>query len=1063
MINSEKQYLSMRLLTLFFFFFLAGASVANSSPQEKTVTGTVTDYATGEPLPGVNVLIESTLTGVSTDLTGKFSLPKPANGAIITFSSVGFSTERVTYSGQSVLDIKLSQAVLALDDVVVIGYGTIKKSDLTGSIASVRSKEIEKASPDNIQSALQGRVVGLMITSSSGAPASEPIIRLRGIGTVNNNNPIYVVDGMLIDAGSDNASNISFLNPWDIASVEVLKDASAQAIYGSRGANGVILITTRKGTEGFPKVSFSSTIGFNSVTRAPEVLNRDEFMDYIYSCYNNGYIRTHPGTGPNIPVDILINEYPTVRNAVAEYNTGTYTDWYKEVLRTNVVNQNYNFQINGGTKYSHYLASAGYLFNDGLIDNYGYKRYSFRLNTDFKAGKYITFGENLGVTSGSRRGYKDSAGSFQGAMFADPLAPVLKPEGEIDETAPNYEYNKYAPSLITEGNPALAVELINVKDSRLTLVGNMFAEVSILKDLKFRSSYGFNLAYSDQSDYAPTYYLSPKQNSTVSTLTTGNYRTNGWVWENTLTYNKTFKDHSITALIGYTSEHALATVQTASKQQTPNNDPEMQTFDAAISAPNVQGTYNINTMISYLARINYSFRAKYFLTASLRRDGSSKFGYGYRWGTFPAFSVGWNISEEKFLKNNRNGFISNLKLRAGWGQIGNSNLPVYYAYVSQVSSAFPGIWWVNNRYLFAENVYTGYYLSTIGTPDISWETSEQANFGIDFAILKNSLSVTADYFIKNTKDMLLQVPYPVYAGYPGNAAPYTNAGSMQNKGFELVVEYRGSSGDFSYSAAVNFAMFKNKVTSLGNGDKPIIYNVNRTEVGMPVGSFYGFVTNGIFQTEEEVQNYVGPGGKLLQPVAHAGDFRFKNLNDDDAIDASDQTWIGNPWPKLTYGANITLGYKVFDMLVFFQGSYGNKIYDSGIARHLDFQGSYNELMYIYKDAWRGEGTSETQPLLTTVDNNDNYRSSDYFVENGSYMRLKNLQIGYNLPKEICEKIKVTSGRIWIGGTNLVTFTKYRGIDPEVGAAGAPTATAGYDPNNLFPQSRELLIGITISF
>jgi TonB-dependent SusC/RagA subfamily outer membrane receptor len=415
------------------------------------------------------------------------------------------------------LDMKLSQAVLALDDVVVIGYGTIKKSDLTGAVASVSSKEFEKSSPDNIQSALQGRVAGLMITSSSGAPASEALIRVRGIGTVNNNNPIYVVDGMLIDAGSDNASNISFLNTWDITSVEVLKDASAQAIYGSRGANGVILITTRKGSEGLPKVTFSSTIGFNSVTKVPEVLNRDEFMDHIYTCYNNGYIRTHPGTGPNVPIDILINEYTTVRDAVTEFNTGTYTDWYKEVLRTNVINQNYNFQLNGGTKYAHYSASAGYLSNDGLIKNYGYKRYSFRLNTDFKAGKYITFGENLGVTSGSRRGYKDSAGSFQGAMFADPLAPVLKPEGEIDETYPNYKYNKYAASLITDGNPALNVELINVKDSRLTLVGNMFAEVAILKDLKFRSSYGFNLAYSDQSDYAPTYYLSPKQRIIVQT------------------------------------------------------------------------------------------------------------------------------------------------------------------------------------------------------------------------------------------------------------------------------------------------------------------------------------------------------------------------------------------------------------------------------------------------------------------------------------------------------------------------------------------------------------------
>jgi TonB-linked SusC/RagA family outer membrane protein len=466
-------------------------------------------------------------------------------------------------------------------------------------------------------------------------------------------------------------------------------------------------------------------------------------------------------------------------------------------------------------------------------------------------------------------------------------------------------------------------------------------------------------------------------------------------------------------------------------------------------------------MISYLGRINYSFRNKYILTASIRRDGSSKFGPDYRWGNFPSFSVAWKINEEKFLKNNK--FISNLKLRAGWGQIGNSSLPVYNAYISQVSSVNQGIWSTGNRYVFGENVYTGYYLSTIGTPDISWETTEQTNVGFDIAILKNSLSLTADYFIKNTKDMLLQVPLPSYAGYPGSGMPYTNAGSVQNKGFEFVVDYRGKSGDFNYGATVNLATFKNKVTSLGNENKPIIYWVNKTEVGKPIGGFYALETDGIFQTEEEVQNFKGPDGKLVQPNAHAGDFRFKNLNNNSSIDGNDYTWIGNPWPKLTYGTSISLSYKLFDLLVFFQGSYGNDIYAAGVQRHLDFQGSGNEFEYIYANAWRGPGSSQSQPLLTTVDQNDNYKESDYFVEDGSYLRLKNLQLGYNLSKTFCEKIRVSNGRIWIGGTNLLTFTKYRGIDPEVGTSAAPTAEAGYDPNFLFPQSREISFGLTMSF
>jgi len=1060
----------MKLTILLLFLFVVSTSVAISAPQEQMVTGTVTDADTDEPLSGVNVLVEGTQTGVSTDLNGKFSLQKPANGAIIVFSFVGFTTERITYTGQPVVDMKLSQAVMELDQVVVIGYGTIKKSDLTGSVASVTSKEIEKSTSSNIESALQGRVPGLMVISNSGAPGSEPAVRIRGIGTVNNNNPIYIVDGMVIDPGqADDATNIRFLNPWDIASVEVLKDASAQAIYGSRGANGVILITTRKGSEGLPKITFSSTISFLNAIKVPKVLNREEFHDFILSCYTNGYIRTHPGTGLDIPVDTLMNRYPTVSNMIAEYNEGTYTDWLSEIVRKNVVNQNYNFSLSGGTKYARYSASAGYLNSDGLLKNFNYKRYSFRLNTDFNVGRYVTIGENLGITLDKKKGHEyyygnffiRKDGPFSRAMEADPLTPVLKSEGEFDANNPDYEYNKYAASPITGGNPLLDLNLISMNKSGLTLVGNMFAEASILKDLKIRSSWGFNLANDDWSDYAPEYSLSSMYENKISTVYASSWRTNGWIWENTLTYSKKLKNHSITALFGYTSEYSKVAYQTAIKQGTPNNDPEMQTFDAATTQPNVTGGYKVNTMISYLGRINYSFLDKYLLTASLRHDGSSKFGSGHRWGTFPSFSLGWKISNEKFFKNLEGEFISNLKLRAGWGQIGNSSLPVYYAYVSQVSSNSADEW-IDNRYIFDEKVSQGYFLNTIGTPGLSWETTEQTNIGFDMAILKNSLSVTVDYYIKNTKDMLLQVQNPRYAGYPWTAAPYTNAGSVQNKGFEIIADYRGKAGELSYDIAVNGSMFKNKVTSLGRGNNPIISEPNRTEVGKPIGSFYGYVTNGIFQTEEEVQNYKGPGGTMLQPDAHAGDFRFKNLNFDNTIDANDETWIGNPWPKLTYGINLSLGYKAFDFILFFQGSYGNDIFNIGTRRHLSLQGSMNEFEYIYKNAWRGPGTSDSQPLLTTVDNNNNYRNSDYFIEKGSYLRLKNFQFGYNLPTEVCDRVKITNGRIWVGGTNLLTFTKYRGIDPEVDYYGIPT-DAGCDWNDAFPKSREISLGATISF
>lgn len=1052
-------------LKILFLLFLGSLQLAVSIARGQTVTGTVTDIVTGDPLPGVNVIIETTVTGTSTDLNGRFILPKPLNGQVIAVSFIGYSTERVTYAGQAILDIKLSQLVKELDQVIVVGYGTVKKSDLTGSVAQVTSKEIEKVTPVNIQSALQGKATGLMVTASSGSPSSEPVIRIRGIGTINNNDPIYVVDGMIVQMNPFDATNISYLNPMDISSIEILKDASAQAIYGSRGANGVILVTTRKGGEGAPKITFTSTIGVNNVGRVPKVLDRDQFMDYITTCYSNGYIRTHNWPGTEVPLEILVNEYETVEHAVTEYNDSIYTDWYDEILRKNVINQNYNLQLYGGTKNSHYLASAGYLFNDGLINNYSYKRYSFRLNTDFKVGNRITLGENLGITSSDRRGYIDYAGAFQNAMVADPLAPVYKPLETLDSLEnndPNFKYNKYAPSLITDGNPALNVELMNVREARLTLLGNMYGEISILKDLKFRSSYGFNLAYSDYSDYSPAYTLSPGNGNALSSLYAENGRTNGWVWENTLTYSKTKKNHSVTGLLGFTSEYTNARIQSASKKETPNNNPEMQTFDAAITQPNVFGGYTITTMISYFARVNYSYRNKYLITATIRRDGSSKFGPDYRWGTFPSFSLGWNISEENFIKNNVNRFITNLKLRAGWGQIGNSSLPSSFAYTSQFSSINQGIWNPGNRYIFGEKVYTGYYLSTIGTPDITWETTEQTNIGIDISIMKNSLSLTADYFIKNTKDMLLQVPAPAYSGY-SNATPYANAGSVQNRGFEFMLDYRGKSGNFSYGATVNISTFKNKVTSLGKENKPLIYGQNRTEVGKPIGSFYGLKSTGIFQSDYAVGSYVGPHGDVIQPQAHPGDMRFMNLDFDNSITGYDETWIGNPWPDFTYGLTINLGYKSFDLMIFMQGSYGNDIYTSGVARHMDFVGTRNEFEYIYKDAWRGMGTSDYEPILSKVDENDNFRNSDYFVEDGSYMRLKNIQLGFNLPQSVCEKLRLGNARIWVGGTNLLTWTKYRGIDPEIGSSISETIYAGNDPAFLFPQSEEVLTGITLSF
>jgi TonB-linked SusC/RagA family outer membrane protein len=1048
----------MKLLVLYLLVWVTRPSIAFDSFQQQNLTGTVTDENKGSPLPGVNIIVEGTTSGTLTDLNGKFSLPKPEKGNVVVFSFIGYETEKITYSDQANLEVKLKENITNLSEVSVVGYGTQKKTDLTGSVSTIKAKEFEKSTPATLDAVLQGRVPGLVVIGGSGDPGNfGSQITMRGIGTVNNNTPIFVVDGMIVDVSdaSNPANNINFLNPADIESVDVLKDASAQAIYGSRGANGVILITTRKGTEGAPALKFSSTFSTENLIRINRVLNATEYRDYIVNANYIDYIRYDANARPDTDPYSLDASKPVVD----QYNKGYNTDWMHEILRNDRVSQNYDLSLAGGTTDFHYTASAGFLDKKGLIKLSEYRRYSFRLNSDYNLRRFIHLGENLGITNSSQTGDWNFLTSVRNAYFESPLTPVLQP-GTVDPTDPNYEYDKYAPTMNGVANPVLQTKLQNYHQTYLTMVGNIFAEATIIKDFKLRTGWGFNLSENENSHYSPMYYMSSNDNNAIGSLMDNSYSSKGWIWENTLTWIKKIKSHSITLLLGYTSEYSKTRHTEALKNGTPSNDPQMQTFDAATLSSTLTGGYYINTMTSYFGRINYSLMDRYLLTATIRKDGSSKFGPGHKWGTFPSFSLGWKLAEEKFFKSLAVDFINNLKLRAGWGQIGNSILPVNNAYASQTVSYKPSD---DLRYIFNETVHQCYWLSSIGTPDLTWETTQQTNIGGDISIFNNALSLTADYYLKKTKNMLLQLPVTTYAGYPANAAPYKNAGTVQNEGFEILINYQVRTGKFNLGTSVNASVYRNKVTSLLSGNQPIVslLSISRTEVGSSIGRFYGYVTNGVFQTEDEVANYKDSNQNIIQPDAHAGDFRFKDLNNDGKIDSNDETWIGSPWPKLTYGFNLNIGYKAFDLSIFFQGSYGNNIYDFG--RLVDNIKQQNVFEYYFKNAWKGEGTSNTQPVISFIDKNQNYRNSDYYVEDGSYLRLKNVQLGFNLNKKVCDKLKISSARIWIGGTNLLTFTRYHLNDPEIGSTDSPANLAGLDLSGSYPRPSEYSLGLTVSF
>jgi TonB-linked SusC/RagA family outer membrane protein len=990
-------------------------------PQQtaRPVSGLVADEK-GEPVIGANVVEKGTQNGTVTDVDGRFRL-NISPGATLVVSFIGYLAREVSVGAQTSLSIVLAEDSRALDEVVVIGYGTVKKSDVTGSVSSVKPDDLTRMATASPVAALQGRAAGVLVVQESGSPDAAAAIKIRGVGTTNNADPLYVVDGFPM-------SDVNYLNPSDVEALEILKDASACAIYGSRGANGVVLITTKKGKSGALKVNASAYYGIENLANRPQMLNSGQYAALSNEAYANaGQEPLYAGAGGRPD-----------------------TDWFEAVSRVGKI-QNYNLGLSGGGERITSIFSTNYYRKDGVIRSTDYAKYSFAQNNTMKVGRFLNFATSLSAVFTEYKNF-DPTSIFLSSLIAPPDVPVIDPETDY-----------YAGiSKIRLGNPAGRVARNNDKNRRTYLVGNFSADVALTQELNFNSRFGIRYDGSYNSGFTPVYYETMDNSEAINTVRRSTSRMIDWTWENILTYRRNFAGaHDLTAMAALSAREYNRDQYDATKQNVPIEREEYWYFNSATDNPQVNGEGFSLAMLSYLGRINYSFKNRYLLTGSIRSDGSSRFIGSNRWGLFPSAALAWKVSEESFLKALDLTWLGSLKLRLGYGELGNENINSYYPYLTPVTQ--------RQYYTLgsAQARLNGAGLSGIGNAEAQWETSTQSNVGVDLALFGGKIELTADYYIRKTNDILLSQQIPQISG---SSSIVRNVGGLENKGFEFAVSYKDVKGDFSYNLGANLATVRNKVVNLGTSGSLIssfaydyvlidfqgaLGNMIRSEVGKPYGQFYGYQTDRIFQNQAEIDRYVKDGAKI-QPDAQPGDFKFKDLNDNGRIDDGDMTFIGNPIPDLTYGLSLDAQYRNFDLNLLFQGVLGNDIYNAAKYYFMRFDGRQN-VRTDYLDAyWRGENTSNSLPIVTQelTRNTRNFRNSDFYVEDGSYLRLKTMQLGYNYTPAFAGGAK-PSFRIYLAMQNLFTITKYSGFEPEV-------STISVDRGQ-YPQSRSFMLGMSVNF
>jgi len=1009
----KRIYTISGLLLLFTFFTTAVLA------QTLTLKGKVTDATTGEALIGVTVAVKGTTTGTQTDVNGAYTL-NVASNATLQVSYIGYATQDVAIAGRNNIDIKLQSGTNELQAVVVVGYGTQRKIDVTGSVAQIKGEEISKQSSINPISSLQGKVAGVQITNS-GAPGASPTVRIRGVGTVYGNaNPLYVVDGVWND-------DISFLNPNDIESISVLKDASSEAIYGIRAANGVILITTKKGSKNSrASINYDGFVGSQVVT--------NEFK---------------MATGPEYAT--LINELDAAGNITPRYadpNSFGTTDWTHQVLR-NALITNHNLSINGGGEKSTYNVSFGYLKQNGLVETNGFDRYTLRIKNDFDISKYLKIGYSVSSSMNNSRDI--DGGIFHQLYAAVPIAPVRYADGSYGD--PN-DFNVSSSALF---NPQVTLDYFNQRSRNYRVNGSAYADLKFAKHFTFHTSFGGDYGDNQVTNYAPIYTATFAQRNTVSRLALTNGKTRNWIIENTLTYNNTFGDHNLTVLLGQGAQSYRFNQIIASAENVPDNGNGYYLSQGNnYKSQDIGDGYPFyNTVASYFARVNYSFKSKYLLNATMRADGSSKFADPNKWGYFPSVGAGWVISEEEFMKDQH--FFNTLKLRGSWGKIGNMSVPANLS-ITTVSQT-PGFIYVG------PGGYTspGANVNTITPPVTYWERGVGTDIGLEASMFDNRLFAEVDFYNKKTEKAIFDIPLLGSLGTSGSSI-IGNQATFQNQGFEFLLNWKDKIGsDFTYSFSGNLGINQNKVLEVSSGKNPIYQAVNtvgsnnyntRTVVGQPIGQFFGLQVEGIFQTPAEVTSYT-KNNTPIQPNAIAGDFKYKDVNNDGQIDDKDRVVLGNPNPKFTYGFNTYFAYKAFDLSADFQGVAGVQIYNANVGLRF---GTENYSQDFYDNRWHGAGTSNTYPSAFIAGGQNN-RSNSFYVEDGSYFRVRNLQLGYTLPSAISQKLKMQKLRIYANAQNAFNFFNYKGFSPEVG--GGPTR-AGVDAN-VYPLYATYNVGVNVTF